>query len=253
MEVYSGFKTHPCINVKNGCLEEIPAKLDALRAHDQNCIFQMVPCPKMDCKETLIVKDLDQHLKQAHKNDVISIFYGTEKNEFTPTRKDKPEIFGIYKRQTELVNGQSYYEKKEFGIWFILNEWVIGNSKSKGKPLCYAKVKRGIPFPDSTTNWHWEWFVSSLEWFTKANKGLGVKVLSFDSTKEWNFEGTKEELLESFCCLNAYGRQFYPQFKEVNGYLIFRTLMCGFQEETIPFQTSITFFNENDKPWIFFF
>ena len=28
MEILSGLKTHPCINVKNGCLEEIPAKLD---------------------------------------------------------------------------------------------------------------------------------------------------------------------------------------------------------------------------------
>ena len=73
-------------------------------------------------------------------------------------------------------------------------------------------------------------------------------MLSFDSTKEWNFEGTKEELLESFCCLKAYDRQFYPQFKEVNGCIIFRTLMHGFQEETVPFQASITFFHENDKP-----
>ena len=73
-------------------------------------------------------------------------------------------------------------------------------------------------------------------------------MLSFNTTKEWNFEGTKEELLASFCCLNAYNRQFYPQFKEVNGCLIFRTLMLGFQEETIPFQASITFFHENDKP-----
>ena len=73
-------------------------------------------------------------------------------------------------------------------------------------------------------------------------------MLSFNSTKEWNFEGTKEELLASFCRLNAYNRQFYPQFKEVNGCLIFRTLMLGFQEETIPFQVSITFFHENDKP-----
>ena len=73
-------------------------------------------------------------------------------------------------------------------------------------------------------------------------------MLSFDSTKEWNFEGTKEELLASFSCLKAYDRQFYPQFKEVNGCLIFRTLMHGFQEESIPFQASITFFHENDKP-----
>ena len=73
-------------------------------------------------------------------------------------------------------------------------------------------------------------------------------MLSFDSTKEWNFEGTKEELLASFCCLSAYDRKFYPQFQEVSGFLIFRTLMLGFQEETIPFQASITFFHENDKP-----
>ena len=74
-------------------------------------------------------------------------------------------------------------------------------------------------------------------------------MLSFDPTKRWNFEGTIEELVASFCCLNAYNRQFYPQFKEVNGYLIFRTLMQGFQEDTIPFQASITFFRENDKPF----
>ena len=69
------------------------------------------------------------------------------------------------------------------------------------------------------------------------------------STKKWEFEGSKEELLSTFHYLKAYGdRQFYPQFKEVNGYLAFRTLMHGFQEETIPFQASITFFHENDKP-----
>ena len=66
MEVLSGFKTHPCVNVKNGCLEEIPAKMDELEAHTQSCIFQMVSCPKMDCKETFIFKDLDEHLKQTH-------------------------------------------------------------------------------------------------------------------------------------------------------------------------------------------
>ena len=69
------------------------------------------------------------------------------------------------------------------------------------------------------------------------------------STQEWNFEGTKQELLASFCCLNAYDGQFYPQFKEVNDCLVFRTLMLGFQDDTIPFQVLITFFHENDKPF----
>ena len=73
-------------------------------------------------------------------------------------------------------------------------------------------------------------------------------MLSFSTTKEWDFTGSKEELLASFCCLNAYDRQFYPQFEEANGCLVFRTLMLGFQEETSPFQVSITFFHENYKP-----
>ena len=71
-------------------------------------------------------------------------------------------------------------------------------------------------------------------------------MLSF-STQEWNFEGSKEELLASFCCLNPHDRQFYPQFKEVNDCLAFRVLMLGLTEDTIPFQVSITFFEGNDK------
>ena len=74
-------------------------------------------------------------------------------------------------------------------------------------------------------------------------------MLSFNPMKEWNFEGSKEELLSSFCCLNAYDRQFYPQFKEVNHRLAIRTLMLGFQVETVPFEYSIIFFRENDKPY----
>ena len=60
--------------------------------------------------------------------------------------------------------------------------------------------------------------------------------------KELNFEGAKEELFDQFFSVNAYNRQFYPQFKEVNNCLYVRTLMFGFQEEAIPFKVSITFF-----------
>ena len=69
--------------------------------------------------------------------------------------------------------------------------------------------------------------------------------------KELNFEGTKEELLDKFFCVNAYDRQFYPQFKEVNNCLNVRTLILGFQEEAIPFEASITFFLENGKNFEF--
>ena len=65
--------------------------------------------------------------------------------------------------------------------------------------------------------------------------------------KELNFEGTKEELFDRFFCVNAYDRQFYPQFKEVNNCLMVRTLILGLQEEAIPFKVSITFFLENGE------
>ena len=176
-DILAGFKTHPCVNVKNGCLEEILANLDKLKDHDHNCIFQLVPCPKMDCTKTFIFKDLNQHLKEAHSSDVISIFYGTEKNEYTYA----PGIFGIYKIQAELVNGRNYYKQqnKKHSIWFYQSnpKWRIGLSGQKGKCCSYAYVKSDIPFPDSTTNWKWYWkFDENLPKVkAKADRGLGVK------------------------------------------------------------------------------
>ena len=70
------------------------------------------------------------------------------------------------------------------------------------------------------------------------------------STEVWDFEGTVGELVESFCCLNAYNHQFYPQFQydENNDNVVaFRTVMLGFQEDTIPFQVIVTFYQKNDK------
>ena len=70
------------------------------------------------------------------------------------------------------------------------------------------------------------------------------------STEVWDFEGTVHELVESFCCLNAYNHQFYPQFQydeNNDNFIAFRTVMLGFQEDTIPFQVTVTFYQENDK------
>ena len=51
--------------------------------------------------------------------------------------------------------------------------------------------------------------------------------------------------------MNAYDRQFYPQFKEINNCLMVRTLILGFQEEAIPFEVLITFYLENGKNFEF--
>ena len=96
MKAIPVFKTHPCANVKNGCHEEIPGKLDDLKTHDQSCIYQMVPCPKMNCMKTFIFKDLDQHLKQIHSNEVISIYHVKDNLELFDYKEG---IFGTYNLQ----------------------------------------------------------------------------------------------------------------------------------------------------------
>ena len=148
MEVLSGLKTHPCINVKNGCHEEIPAKLDRLTAHDRSCIFQKVPCP--DCEELVIFKDLGQkHLKQAHVNDCISVYYDTETNEYTY----EPGIFGIYNLQATLINGRKYYKKNKYAIsWDGLSRWFISLDIHKGKSVGYAKLEKDVQNLHNTTD-----------------------------------------------------------------------------------------------------
>ena len=87
----------------------------------------------------------------------------------------------------------------------------------------------------------------------KLNNFYFFAVISSISTKnkELNFEGTKDELLDRFFCVNAYDRQFYPQFKVVRNCLNIRTLMLGFQDDAIPFKVLITFFLENGENFKF--
>ena len=176
MKAIPVFKTQSCANVKNGCHDEIPTKLDGLKTHDQSCIYQMVPCPKMNCMKTFIFKDLDQHVKQPHEfYGAICIYYGTETNEYTY----QPDIFGNYILQAELVNGRKYFEKVPYGLWWDRYTWNLGLSKFKGSERLsdlIAYIVKDIPFPDITTNWEWKWKVSHNR-NVKANKGLGVKSL----------------------------------------------------------------------------
>ena len=167
----SSYKTRPCPNFKNGCLDEVSIKSDEWKAHEQNCIFQMVPCPKMNCEETLVFTEIDEHLKEAHKSDAISIYFDTEAN---AKELHWPTIYGVYHLQTDLMNGRNYYKKKKVVyLWFTeKGKWVVGTSIVK------ARIQRDIPFPDCTTNWNWQ-LANPIErrppnWI-EANKELGVK------------------------------------------------------------------------------
>ena len=63
--------------------------------------------------------------------------------------------------------------------------------------------------------------------------------------KEWNFEGTQEELVQVTCCLSKYDRQFYPQFYVKGDHLYFKIIMLGPKESAISFKVYLTFFLEN--------
>ena len=183
-KLLSSYKTRPCPNFKKGCLEEVSIKSDEWKVHEQNCIFQMVPCPKMNCKEILVFTEVDEHLKQAHKSDAISIYFDTEANATELqtismiASLHQPTIYGVYHLQTELVNGRNYYMKKKHVLWFTeKGNWkLLGHSKGKVHGL--ARIRRDVPFPDSTTNWDWQ-LANSIErrppYWIKANKEIGVK------------------------------------------------------------------------------
>ena len=68
-----------------------------------------------------------------------------------------------------------YYKKDEFGIWYDGDSWMIGFVSYKGEEKGFAYITIDIPFPDSTTNWRWSWFLTCSPDLTMANKGLGVK------------------------------------------------------------------------------
>ena len=149
MVFLSGFRTHPCINVKNGCHEEIPAIFERLTEHDQSCVFQKVPCP--DCEEVVTFKNLGQHLEQVHVNDGISIYYDTETNEFT----NEPEFYGFYYLQAKLINGQKYYKKDGYAIsWGDGKKaWCIGDDFDKGKSRGLAYLRKNVQNLHNTTGW----------------------------------------------------------------------------------------------------
>ena len=151
MVFLSGLKPYPYRNVKNGCHEEIPAKLDGLTAHDGSCVFQKVPCP--DCEELVIFKDLGQkHLKQDHVNDCISVYYETKTNEYN--HSSLTNVYGIYNLQAELINGRKYYKKNLNCIsWDGKTDWCISKDEYKGLSKGFAYVRKDVQNLHKTTDW----------------------------------------------------------------------------------------------------
>ena len=75
----STFKLFNCINLKNGCIEELEAK--DLEAHERSCLFRDVTCPKLGCNATFAFNGIMDHYQSKHANikakDDVLEFKGT--------------------------------------------------------------------------------------------------------------------------------------------------------------------------------
>ena len=174
MEVLAGLKSYPCVNVKNGCLDEIPAI--GLVAHDQSCIYQKVPCP--DCEEVVIFNDLSQHLKQKHVNHSISIYTYLEMDKDTYDTG----IFGVYNLQAELINDRKYYKKDDDNVisWDGEDSWLISSDFDKGNALGKASLEKDVQNLHNTVDWKLYHGFANGGW-KNAGKMLRVKGKYIDS------------------------------------------------------------------------
>ena len=66
---------------------------------------------------------------------------------------------------------------------------------------------------------------------------------------EWNFEGTKDELVKVICCLTStkYDQQFFPLMYIKDDHLYFKVAMLGHQENVMYFKAHFTFFRDNGQ------
>ena len=66
---------------------------------------------------------------------------------------------------------------------------------------------------------------------------------------EWNFEGTKDELVKVICCLTStkYDQQFFPLMYLKDEHLYFKVVILGHQENVMYFKACFTFFQDNGQ------
>ena len=153
----SSFGTHPCNYLKNGCHEEIIANMDTLNAHDLSCIFQKVLCPKLDCHEKIIFKDVDQHLKKCH-SDILLVYIAGENHgmlKYNNRGNTEYDGYGIYNSQSDTkVNGRKYYSSEKFGIWWNIEKkkWFLGLIQDLGSSKSIAYFDGDFEIHDNTTN-----------------------------------------------------------------------------------------------------
>ncbi|ESQ47267.1 hypothetical protein EUTSA_v10027819mg [Eutrema salsugineum] len=66
-----------CLNAKYGCKENISYGNQS--SHEKLCVFTPCSCPILDCNYTGYYKDLNNHVRAKHKNDLIPFVWDVSK------------------------------------------------------------------------------------------------------------------------------------------------------------------------------
>ena len=114
-EFVSTFKLFNCINLKNGCYEELEAK--DLETHERSCLFRDVTCPKLDCNAKFAFNGIMDHYQNTHGN--------------IQAKDDVLEFKGTLKELKASVFVLNSYGKPFFPQFHVhgnyLHVWVVGH------------------------------------------------------------------------------------------------------------------------------
>ena len=91
------------------------------------------------------------------------------------------QIFGVYERQSDIVNGRRYLMKttSDYGIWWACgNRWCIGSLQFKGHCYCIAVKYMDHRCLTISDDWSWFTYNGTIENFTSAGKNIGAKSIS---------------------------------------------------------------------------
>ena len=107
--------------------------------------------------------------------------------------KDHPDLYGIYSRRAEKVNGRTFYTSDSyggrFGIWWTQDDtyptyqWEIGYSSDASKDKGWAINLQDVDCPQNLKRFSWLVYIDKNQQWRRVGYSLGIRCLSDDGLK----------------------------------------------------------------------
>ena len=261
-----------CSHSENGCKEEFLAQ----KAHEMTCPYQKVSCPKLDCKDM-----------QKPKKEKMDSFTVLVKNEFKEEFLEKFQCYNcntdipnkIYIcPKCENFNCEKcvYFDTSDSTGYCTCNAcgnegWmselfqICDTENPKPKEIIITKTSSNCSYSENGCKE--EFLAQKAHEMTCPHQKVKCPELNCKehvifkdmdnhldqvhkiqrSKEEWDFEGTKDELVKNICSLTKYNKQFFPKMYIKDDYLYFKVIMLGHQENVMYSKACFTFFQDNGQ------